>query len=64
MKQIPMLNLKLEYKYMKQDIGNAIKNCIEHQRWILDPEVIELEDKIADYLSNLHFSEKQSSNIS
>jgi dTDP-4-amino-4,6-dideoxygalactose transaminase len=54
MKQIPMLDLKLEYEYMKEDIDSAIQGCLEHQRWILGPEVKELEDKTAEYLGVNH----------
>jgi len=54
MKQIPMLDLKLEYEYMKGDIDSAIKKCLEHQKWILGPEVKELEIKIAEYLGVKH----------
>ena len=54
MKQIPMLDLKLEYEYMKEDIDSAIQRCLEHQRWILGPEVKELEDKTAEYLGVNH----------
>lgn len=46
-----MLDLKREYEYMKADIDTAIKRCLEHQKWILGPEVKELEEKIAAYLS-------------
>ena len=49
-KQIPMLDLQLEYQYMKSDIDTAIKKCLDHQKWILGPEVEELENKIAKYL--------------
>src|SRR3989338_2747206 len=54
MKQIPMLDLQLEYQYMKVDIDAAIKKCLEHQKWILGPEVEELENKIAKYLDVKH----------
>jgi len=50
MKRIPMLDLKLEYEYMKDEIDAAIRKCLEHQSWILGPEVKELEEKIANYL--------------
>ena len=45
-----MLDLHLEYQYMKEGIDAAIKKCLDHQRWILGPEVKELEDKIAEYI--------------
>ncbi|KPJ98016.1 MAG: hypothetical protein AMK71_12125 [Nitrospira bacterium SG8_35_4] len=54
MKTIPMLDLRLEYEYMKEDIDSAIKRCLDHQRWILGPEVKELEDKMASYLGVKH----------
>jgi dTDP-4-amino-4,6-dideoxygalactose transaminase len=54
MKNIPMLDLKLEYEYMKEDIDSAIRRCLEHQKWILGPEVKELEDKLAGYLAVKH----------
>jgi len=54
MKQIPMLDLRLEYEYMKGDIDSALKKCLEHQKWIFGPEVKELETKIAEYLGVKH----------
>jgi len=54
MKQIPMLDLRLEYEYMKKDIDGAIARCLEHQKWILGPEVKELENQIAAYLGAKH----------
>lgn len=52
--KIPMLDLKLEYDYMKGEIDSAIQKCLAHQRWVLGPEVGELEEKIADYLGAKH----------
>ena len=54
MKEIPMLDLKCEYEYMKEDIDTAIRRCLEHQRWILGPEVKELENEIAEYIGIKH----------
>ncbi len=54
MKNIPMLDLKLEYDFMKKDIDSAIKKCLEHQKWILGPEVRELESNISEYLKVKH----------
>ena len=39
---------------MKEEIDSAIKKCLEHQRWILGPEVEELEQKIANYIGTKH----------
>jgi dTDP-4-amino-4,6-dideoxygalactose transaminase len=52
--QIPMLDLKREYDYMKKDIDAAMRKCLEHQKWIFGPEVKELEEKIAGYLGVKH----------
>jgi len=47
---IPMLDLKREYGFMKADVDAALTRALEHQGWILGPEVKELERKIADYV--------------
>jgi dTDP-4-amino-4,6-dideoxygalactose transaminase len=49
-----MLDLKLEYEYMKKDIDAALQKCLDHQRWIFGPEVKELEDRIAQYMGVKH----------
>lgn len=49
-----MLDLKLEYNYMKNDIDAAIARCLDHQKWIFGPEVRELEDSIGKYLGVKH----------
>ena len=54
MKQIQMLDLRREYEYMKEEIDSAIKKCLDHQKWILGPEVGELERKIAEYIGVKH----------
>jgi dTDP-4-amino-4,6-dideoxygalactose transaminase len=45
-----MLDLRLEYEYLKDDIDSAIKDCLEQQKWILGPQVKDLEIRIAEYL--------------
>lgn len=52
--KIPMLDLRLEFEYMKDDIESAIGKCMEHQKWILGPEVAELEANVAGYLGVKH----------
>ncbi|MBF0532487.1 MAG: DegT/DnrJ/EryC1/StrS family aminotransferase [Candidatus Omnitrophica bacterium] len=51
MTSIPMLDLRREYEYMKSDIDAAIQKCLGHQKWILGPEVKELEQTVAGYLN-------------
>jgi len=49
-----MLDLKAEYLYMKPDIDAAIARCLEHQQWILGPEVTEFEEAVARYIGVGH----------
>lgn len=50
MKQIPMLDLRREYEYMKTEIDSALQKCLEHQKWIFGPEIKEFEDALKKYL--------------
>ncbi len=54
MKRIPMIDLRIEYEYMKEEIDEAIRRCLEHQKWIFGPEVGELEKKMASYIGVKH----------
>jgi len=47
---IPMLDLKKQYEYMKEDVDAAINRCLDHQRWIFGPEVSELELAVSSYI--------------
>ncbi len=49
-----MLDLYREYEYMKNDIDLSIQKCLQHQKWILGPEVQELEEKISSYVGARH----------
>ncbi len=53
-KHVSMLDLHAEYLFMKADIDAAIARCLEHQKWILGPEVAELESRVAGYLELKH----------
>lgn len=48
--QVQMLDLKREYDFIKEDIDAAIARAMDHQGWIMGPEVKELETKIAEYI--------------
>ena len=47
---IPLLDLKREYDFMKNDVNEAIKKCLQHQKWILGEEVKELEKKVSEFI--------------
>ncbi len=46
---VPLLDLKAQYISIKDEVTEAIERVFEHQRFIIGPEVKELEEKIADY---------------
>jgi len=46
---IPLVDLKAQYKTIKSEIDEAIREVLESQVFILGPKVKELEEKIADY---------------
>jgi dTDP-4-amino-4,6-dideoxygalactose transaminase len=53
--QIPLLDLKAQYKTIKEDILAAVSEVLESQRCIGGPKVAELEEKIAR-ISNCRFA--------
>ena len=46
---IPLIDLKAQYKTIKDEINAAIRDVLESQWFILGPKVVELEEKIASY---------------
>ena len=46
------INLKAQYQQLKEDINKRISNVLEHGRYILGPEVQELEEKLASYTNS------------
>jgi dTDP-4-amino-4,6-dideoxygalactose transaminase len=47
---IPILDLKQEYTFLKKDIDRELKECFETQSWILGAKVAAFEEKVAKYL--------------
>jgi len=45
--QVPLLDLKAQYKTIKDDILAAVSEVLESQRCVGGPKVVELEEKIA-----------------
>ena len=43
------IDLKSQYKAIEADVNQRIKNVLEHGRFIMGPEVAELEQTLADY---------------
>jgi dTDP-4-amino-4,6-dideoxygalactose transaminase len=52
--QVPLLDLKQQYKTIKEDILETAQEVFESQYFILWPKVKALEEKIAEYCSSTH----------
>lgn len=48
------IDLKSQYKSIEDKIDNRIKSVLEHGRYIMGPEVAELEEKLASYVGVKH----------
>ena len=59
---VPLLDLKAQYSTLRDDIEVAIREVCESQYFVLGPQVIELEEKIAKY-SNVEFGIGEESNV-
>ncbi|MDK1030983.1 MAG: DegT/DnrJ/EryC1/StrS family aminotransferase [Planctomycetia bacterium] len=47
--KVPLLDLKAQYETLREDIGKAVADVLESQRYIGGPKVEEIEHKIAEY---------------
>ena len=51
---IHFVDLTAQQKIIRSKIENRIKNVLNHGKYIMGPEVFELEEKLADYLGVKH----------
>lgn len=51
---VPLLNLKAQFEFIRTDVMDAVQRVIEGQRFIMGPEVEELERAIADLMGVAH----------
>lgn len=51
---IPFIDLKAQFRHLEKDIQDAINTVLEHGRFILGPEVKELEKQLADFVGVEH----------
>lgn len=54
MKNVPLVDLKLQYKSIKSEIDAAVQSVIEEAQFILGPEVTKLEKEMESYLGVRH----------
>ena len=48
------IDLKRQYLKFKSEIDQQIKKVLDHGQYIMGPEVFELEDNLADFVSTKH----------
>ncbi|WP_063656168.1 DegT/DnrJ/EryC1/StrS family aminotransferase [Aliivibrio fischeri] len=48
------IDLESQYNYLKEKIDARIHNVLDHGKYIMGPEVFELEEKLADYVGVKH----------
>ena len=51
---IPFIDLKAQYTHLKSDIDSRIQAVLDHGRYIMGPEVAELEEQLADFCGAKH----------
>lgn len=51
---IPFIDLKAQYKLLESDIQAGINGVLEHGKFILGPEVTELEERLAEFADVKH----------
>jgi UDP-2-acetamido-2-deoxy-ribo-hexuluronate aminotransferase len=51
---IPFIDLKAQYRALEGQINKRIQNVLEHGRYIMGPEVGELEEKLSAYTGAKH----------
>ncbi|UCD64511.1 MAG: DegT/DnrJ/EryC1/StrS family aminotransferase [Candidatus Zixiibacteriota bacterium] len=51
---VPLLDLKRQYEYLKPEMDEAVLKVLEHGRFILGPEVRQLEQQLAELCAVRH----------
>lgn len=54
MTNIPFIDLKGQYARVKADVDRRMQAVLDHGQYIMGPEVVELEDKLADFSGAKH----------
>ncbi len=54
MAQIPFVDLRLQYQRLKSEIDARIKAVLDHGRFVMGPEVEELEGRLGEFVGGAH----------
>ena len=53
-KAIPFIDVQSQHRRLREEIEGAIGHVLEHGRFIMGPEVLELEEELAAYVGSKH----------
>lgn len=51
---LPFIDLKTQYRHLKGEIDARMQAVLDHGQFIMGPEVLELEEKLAEYVGVRH----------
>ena len=54
MAQIPFVDLRLQYQRLKSEIDGRIRAVLDHGRFVMGPEVEELEGRLGEFVGGAH----------
>jgi UDP-2-acetamido-2-deoxy-ribo-hexuluronate aminotransferase len=52
--KIPFIDLKTQYDTLRTEINDRIQRVLDHGQYIMGPEVVELEDRLAEFTGSRH----------
>ena len=52
--KIPLIDLKSQYRSIETEVNERIAKVLEHGHYIMGPEVLDLETKLAEYVGTKH----------
>ena len=54
MKTIPFIDLKAQYQALEKPIRQQIENVLQHGQFVMGPEMVELEKRLAAFVGVKH----------
>lgn len=51
---VPFIDLKAQYERIESDVNAGIKRVLEHGKYIMGPEIVEFETKLAEFCGAKH----------
>ena len=60
---IPFIDLKAQFKHLEENIRSRIDTVFEHGKFIMGPEVQELEEKLAAFFQQNHLAATETAGL-